>query len=236
MTIRDQINDVLKKYPSLSISSDKGGYILSGEIIMDKSYNDIPLYENYHLKICIPEDFPVHIPAVFDTNDDVPPSFMHFMDDNSFCLGAHCDLRAFLEDQPLLAAFIDEIVMSYLYAVSFFKLYGAMPFGQRSHGIKGMIEAYQERYSTGENYKLLGHFLCIVVGALPYRGHHLCPCGSGKFLRNCHGPKVLHDLRSKYIDDYQRDADFILEELVKMIKRKEQEQIGKDDTSKKLLR
>lgn len=215
MNVKDQVTTALERYPSLSLVSDKGGYTLTGILTLDKSYNDIPVYEDYHIRIFVPEDFPLHIPAVFDTNNDVPSDFMHFLDDGSFCLGAHCDLRSFLEEKPSLTAFIDELLMSYLYSVSYYKLYGLMPFGERSHGVKGMLEAYQERYATGENNQLLAHLLCMVVGAIPYRGHHLCPCGSGKKLRNCHGPKVLRDLQSKYIDDYQNDACYLLERLLK---------------------
>lgn len=47
-------------------------------------------------------------------------------------------------------------------------------------------------------------------GIVPYRGHMLCPCGSGKRLRNCHGPALLRDLTSDYSFFYKLNAAEII--------------------------
>lgn len=209
MSITDQISAVTECYPSLSVISDEDGYTLTGIVTMAKTYNDVPLYDDYHLKIVVSSDFPLHIPSVFDTNNDVPEEFMHFLDDGSFCLGAYCDLRSFLDAHPSLVSFIDEIVMSYLYSVSYYRIYGTFPYGARSHGTEGIIEAYRERYNT-DNDLMLEWLLFCLIGKIPYRGHSLCPCGSGKHLRKCHGGLLIKDIRSSYHDDFQNDAYEIL--------------------------
>ena len=40
-----------------------------------------------------------------------------------------------------------------------------------------------------------------------YRGHHGCPCESGKMLRHCHGRQLL------YVSNYQTPADFLKDYL-----------------------
>lgn len=55
-----------------------------------------------------------------------------------------------------------------------------------------------------ETYKLM-HF----IKSQQYRGHHSCPCGSGKPLRNCHGQAMLRfykDIRIKKIMTDDLDA------------------------------
>ena len=118
--------------------------------------------------------------------------------------------------------------MSYLYAASYFRLYGVLPFGERSHGNEGIREAYCERYGTTDD-KLLSYLLMLVIGEIPYRGHSPCPCGSGKHLRKCHGTKVIEDIRSKYHEDYKIDAYTLLIDYFK----KEERKNGKDCPSKK---
>ena len=209
MSVIDQINAVTEWYPSLSVISGEDGYTLTGIVAMAKTYNDVPLYDDYHLKIVVPADFPTHMPSVFDTNNDVPEEFMHFLNDGSFCLGAYCDLRSFLDAHPSLVSFIDEIVMSYLYSASYYRVYGTFPYGARSHGTEGIIEAYRERYKT-DNDLLLTRLLLRLIGKTPYRGHSPCPCGSGKHLRNCHGGLLIKDIQSVYRDYFQNDAYEIL--------------------------
>ncbi len=209
MSITSQISAVTERYPSLSVIPDEDGYTLTGTVTMAKTYNDVPLYDDYHLKIVVSSDFPSHVPSVFDTNNEVPEEFMHFLADGSFCLGAYCDLRSFLDEHPSLVSFIDEIVMSYLYSVSYYRVYGTFPYGARSHGIKGIIEAYRDRYNTDTDL-LLAQLLFYLIGKKPYRGHSICPCGSGKLFRKCHGGPLIKDIRSIYHDDFQNDAYAIL--------------------------
>lgn len=234
MSVIDQINAVTEWYPSLSVISGEDGYTLTGIVTMAKTYNEVPLYDDYHLKIVVPSDFPMHIPSVFDTNNDVPEEFMHFLDDGSFCLGAYCDLRSFLDTHPSLVGFIDEIVMSYLYSVSYFRTYGVLPYGARSHGVKGKIEAYRERYST-DNDRVLAYLLFCLLGEIPYRGHCSCPCGSGKHLRSCHGAQLIRDICSPYRREYQNDVLDILSYLAKKEERKSTIQNGKSRSSEKQL-
>jgi hypothetical protein len=47
-----------------------------------------------------------------------------------------------------------------------------------------------------------------------YRGHHPCPCGSGKILRKCHGPIMLRLLKIQRNDQFFNDAMYILNSLL----------------------
>lgn len=217
--ILGQINAVIEKYPSLVISSTKDGHEIAGTICMDKTYNDIPLYKEYPLKIVVPETFPLRLPVVYVTDNSIPVGFNHQFTDGSLCLGAQFELFSFLEKSPSLLSYIDEIIMSYLYSAAFWGKYGVFPYGERSHGFKGIWEAFKERYNTEDDVVLI-ELLLYISGEKKYRGHVLCPCGSTKHFRSCHGEQILSDIKSPRYSDYKAEANslisFIRNELSKL--------------------
>ena len=174
MNIIDQIKAVTDKYPSLSVTPNEDGYTLIGTITMSKTYNDVPLYDDYHLKIVVTSDFPEHIPSVFDINDDIPN----------------------------------------------------FPYGDRSHGAEGKLEAYRERYGT-DNDRILAYLLFYLIEEIPYRGHSICPCGSGKKIRDCHGIQLIQDIRSPYRKYFQSDAYDVLDYLATQVERRLKRENGK---------
>jgi len=207
--IKEQIDETLEAYPSLTAKEEDGIYIVSGLFVMNAEYNGIPLYDEYEIEVDVSDHFPGEVPNVKCLGGDIPGSFEHFYDNGALCLGATCELYDFLAMKPSLKSFIDEIVMSYFYTVSYYKRYGIVPFGERSHDIKGIEEAYMERYGVTDQDVLI-ELLLYMVGIQRYRGHTLCPCGSGKKIRNCHGSKLLKDILSPLKPVYQRDAYAIL--------------------------
>ena len=209
LNIKKQVDEALEAYPCLTAKEGDGIYIVSGVLVMNAEYNDIPLYDEYEIEIEVSDKFPSEVPSVRCSSGEIPESFEHFYDDGALCLGAACELHDFLIENPSLKSFIDEIVMSYFYTVSYYRRYGTVPFGERSHGIKGIEEAYMERYGATDQEVLI-KLLLYLVGIQRYRGHVLCPCGSGKKIRSCHGSKLLKDMMSPLKSVYQRDAYAIL--------------------------
>ena len=207
--LEKQIEEVLKKYPNFSVKESEGSFTLSGIFIMNAEYNNVPLYDEYKIEIAVSECFPEEIPLVRELEKNIPSDFEHFYDNGALCLGAACELYDFLSEKRSLSSFIDEIVMSYFYAASYFKRYGVAPYGERSHGVKGIEEAYMERYRVTDRNVLM-HLLLYLTGIQRYRGHLECPCGSGKKFRDCHGGKILKDIMSPLNKVYKSDAYYVL--------------------------
>ena len=69
-------------------------------------------------------------------------------------------------------------------------------FGKR----EGILEYYKELFSVQDGWQVLG--LLKILADDNYKGHTLCPCGSGQKLRNCHG-NLLREIK-----EYQKPADF----------------------------
>lgn len=212
------IADVIKKYPSLSAHSTEKGVLLKGPLVMYSEYNDIPLYDEYEMEIEVPKEFPCLLPTVREVSGSIPSGLNHLLVDGSLCLASGCELIDFANTDGTIVGYIDKYVMNYLYTSSYFSRYGEVPFGERSHGIEGIKEAYMERYNC-ENEDVLIDLLCFLVGIKNYRGHCDCPCGSTKKLRDCHGKLILKDIQSELLPYYRNDAYGILTAYVERRKR-----------------
>lgn len=230
-TLESQISRVLEEHPRLSVQVGEDAYLLTGTLVLNAEYAGIPLYDEYGVEIKVPFDFPMKLPLVRSLDDMIPDGFEHAYADGGLCLGASCDLYTYIEEHNSVSTFISGIVMSYLYSASYFRRYGKVPYGERSHGIQGIIEAYCERYSVQE-LNILIDLLMITGDLKPYRGHLLCPCNSGKRLRHCHGTAILKDLQSPMSSVYKSDARTIIRWYIQRLKKRE-EYHGNKSTAEK---
>lgn len=208
-SLEENIRVCCEKHPTFVISKIDEGYILNGTYILNATFNEVPLYDEYYLEIFIPNDYPKSIPLIKDKGGTVPKELEHFLDDGSFCLGACCEIVDAINLDESIEKFLDTFLVSYLYMSSYFIRYGKLPFTARSHGVKGIEEAYAERYNC-TNRAILMKLLLYLSRKVEFRGHVPCDCGSGKRLRCCHGKKVLEDLKSRQTDYYKNDAITIL--------------------------
>lgn len=204
-SIEDDIALIIQEHPGLIVEKESERYVLYGQLILNHEFNNIPLYDEYEIKLQVPIDFPKSIPGVWETSDKIPEDFGHWYSNGALCLGANCEIAEFIDANPTLAEYINGLLVSYLYTASYYKKYGTVPYGERSHKIKGVIEAYCERYNV-DDIKPLVFLMAYLSGINKYRGHNLCPCGSKKRLRHCHGEQLLRDLNSSRYAILQNDA------------------------------
>ena len=87
-----------------------------------------------------------------------------------------------------VGGFIDNLLVPFLYRFSYIQKYNEEPFPDRAHGLKGIIDFYIQEFNCN-NFDAVINFL-IVLSKKKIRGHHRCPCGSGKLIRNCHKKKI----------------------------------------------
>ena len=94
-------------------------------------------------------------------------------------------------------------VYQYFLSQSHFELTGKWLFGERGHGILGILEYYSEELGT-KDLKFILAFLDYLSMKV-VKGHWECFCGSGKRLRHCHFPKLL-EMREKTPQLVARDS------------------------------
>ena len=73
----------------------------------------------------------------------------------------------------------------YFVSQTYYEVNGVWPFGERSHGMLGVLEAYADLLGVALDSKIVADNLNL-LSRRQIKGHALCPCGSGKRLRQCH--------------------------------------------------
>ena len=167
--------------------------------------------EDLLIKIVFPDNYPDELPKVYETGNRIKTknAYTHFYKDGSACLFYPTE-RYFIfpKDQEFqLKRFLDGPVKNFFFSQLYYIYHNIWIFGQRSHGIKGLLEFYGEHLGIPCDQKNILAVLSYLIKP-QIKGHWSCPCGSDK-LRKCHFEKfrsLNNQIPKKAI---QRDIDFI---------------------------
>ena len=211
-TVAMQIARLRQNYPAMEVvHTDSSSVHLHGRLHIHRSYQGFVLNRTYTVDIYIPVNSE-RLPFVVDAEDAISPTYQHRYSDGMLCLETDVQIRMRFIDGFDLTAWIFEYVEVYFLSYEYYNRYGEFPFGERAHGYAGVLQSFQEHLSTNDlltTYKLMRY-----IARSPYRGHALCPCGSGEKLRKCHGQSALtfyHDDRLRQI--LQNELNAIEKEL-----------------------
>lgn len=215
----EQFIELQSKYPRLRLTQDeKGLFVIRGELDFAASFEDVCIEDSYSIEIILPNDFPNTPPRIIESNNRIPSGY-HMFTDGTLCLGTPVAVKKTFFQTPTLIGFVANNVIPYFYGYSYKCKYGSLPFGELSHGSSGIREFYQEYFDVYDPEKLLG--LLEILAKNNYRGHHNCPCLSGKKVRNCHGMCLLELLKwrssAEFMAEYYGIAKILLEEKEKQI-------------------
>lgn len=187
--IKAQILSVMQEYPDLQvIEKNKQQVRLSGKIHVYRSAQGFILNKYYKVTIVIPSN-ENSLPILIDTENAISSSYVHKYSDGSLCLETDTYIRIKYIDKFELVDWMKNIVEPYFFSYEFFTRFGKYPFGERDHYILGVLQTYQEYFEATDiltTWKLMQY-----LSVKSYKGHHLCPCGSGEKIRNCHGHRIL---------------------------------------------
>lgn len=202
--LEQQVVKLNQKFPGFVYNQNDDRDLVSGILPFCVTYNDRTIKDEYEIEILIPDDYPDRPPTVKETKGKIPEEFHRIKDaDNTLCLGAPIAVAKKFKENSCLLYFVEHQVVPYLFSCSYHKEYGEMPYGELPHGGEGILKHYQETFSIGDELGVLG--LLRILADNDYRGHHSCPCGSGKRIRRCHG-NILRDIKR-----YQSPDDFLYE-------------------------
>jgi hypothetical protein len=190
------VEELLCKYPGLRLRPVAAGeVIIAGTLLFHAEAPDKERIEDeYEIEIAIPESFPKWIPSVRETEGRIPSDF-HKLDDGSLCLGSPTRLLLLLSESPSILAFVERCVIPYLYGYSFYKQYGAMPFGELSHHQEGIREDLASIFGI-KGVEVVCDFVRLASMKKRHANKQSCPCGSSLRLGKCHRLRV-NDLRNR---------------------------------------
>ena len=208
----DQVTEAQDRHPNLELLCEPSGILrVRGRVGFSMEYEFRTIEDHYLLDLQIPADYPEAPPFVFETEGKILKDFGHFMAAGNFCLGAPVEVRRRFAGHKNLLRFIEDQVIPYLFTYSYKRDYGKPPFGELSHGPEGLLQYYMKFFGTSlvEVMRLLK---CLADDFAPPL--MVCPCGGGRKLRDCHGPK-LTELRP-HLSPKQFEIE--LREMIKLVR------------------
>ena len=211
--IKTQLLDFQKAYPNISIIKETEEEIrLKGDFLLHKECCDYQILENYEIEIVIPLGVQ-QFPYVIDVNGYIDPSYRHYYPKTKIlCLETDVRFMVDFVGGFDLLFWMRNYVEAYFFTYEYYMRFDEFPYGERQHGLVGVLEAYQEILdvkSTQEAYDFM-HY----ISTNPYRGHLCCPCNSGKKIRICHGDKMLRFYNSQQLNKLiKKDFEKITEAL-----------------------
>ena len=184
-----------RSYPSLRrVVDDDVHTLLSGALRFEASADGLETNsESFDIELSVPHAFPDRSPQAREYGGRIGADYDHLNPDGILCLAVPIEQRRLFLEQPTLLGFVNRLLVPYLYGYSFWRTHGYHPFGEAAHGPEGILRHYVDTLGLQDPVAALA--VISFVFEHGYRGHHDCPCGSGRRVRVCHGPalRALHD-------------------------------------------
>lgn len=185
----DVIIEMQQFYPDLQISEEREESVkLRGNICVNRKISDFTLYREYKVEILLFKD-ENKLPEVYDIDGQIDSQYPHRYKDGKLCLDTDVAIKIRFENGIDLCLWMQDFVEVFYFSYEYFKRNGEYPFGERKHGSDGVIETYGDYFHVAQKKSILNCLRYITVKG--YNGHDQCPCGSGKYIRKCHGKYIL---------------------------------------------
>lgn len=155
-------------------------------------------YYDYRIAVLPPDNYPASPCLVFCNDPRLPIGNIdrHILSNGQACLAVPGDLHRRWSPATGIVGFLEEFVSPFLAWQVFYDAHGhPPPWGQRAHGVEGIIEFYAEALGIPAGPCIPG-FVPLIARKHSPKGHEICPCGSGLRLRHCHAA-ALSEARSR---------------------------------------
>jgi hypothetical protein len=191
---------VVSKFPDLSWRWHDDVPILKGIYQFKTEYRGIPFQDSFNLKFNFPQNYPENIPLVNELDKKIPDKFHHFTNGN-LCLCTPLEQWLVFSKEPTLENYIKNLLNPYLLSWLWYDKFNEMPWGERSHGVMGLVQSYQEKLNIND----LEHTILFMVKFIKNEMYQRqdCPCGSGLPFRKCH-KKIINRLENQLPQDQLR--------------------------------
>ena len=205
--ISNQITELQNTHQGLSHVTEKDGEIIvSGSLPFEASADGFETITSaFDIELIIPFDYPKNLPRAYEASGEIACEYEHVFDDKKLCLAVPIEERLIFHQEPTLFGFVNRLLVPYLYGYCYWRKYKIHPFDESAHGTKGIVQYYCDKLKLDNEISVLAIISFLYEHG--YRGHHLCPCGSGIKVRNCHG-NTLREVINLHTEDTLRN-DFV---------------------------
>ncbi len=154
----------------------------------------------YGIALGLPENYPKFFPMLFCNDPKLPIDNLdrHIQKGGRACLEVGPEIKRRWPPGSNLIDFLKNLVEPFLAWQVHYDIFGKPPeWGERAHGKDGILQYYAELLGIAVDSNTLG-FMKLISRKNRPKGHEICPCGSGKKLRHCHGGLIYE--KHKLVD------------------------------------
>ena len=186
----DQIAELQAVHSSLTgIEEREDETAIFGALSFEASYDGLAtIADSFEIELLVPKRYPGRLPRVWEMGARIAGDYEHVYPDGRLCLAVPVEERRIFDRHPSLLGFVNELVVPYLYGYCHWRKHDEHPFGEQKHGGEGVAQYYVETLGLKDDSVVLAIVAWLFEHG--YRGHHACPCGSGKIVRKCHGAEL----------------------------------------------
>lgn len=207
-----------KNFPSLQVITESDVVFIRGTLfIFDDEQIEL---DRYSIKIKLLPDYPDSVPVVREIGGRIPrpgenSGDRHLFTNGNCCLFVKEETWKYYPKGMTIVDFIKNIVTYYFLNQTYYELTGKWLWGERQHGIYGIIEFYQEELKS-KDLKLIVAFIQYLAKTT-IKKNRPCYCGSRKKLQNCHY-RVLNNYRGKINPEIAKTSLLLLETELEKIR------------------
>jgi len=184
-----EIQDYLTTYQSeLSADVSDDYVVVEGRLLVTSPEGP---YDFFEVGIILSAEFPSEEPLVWETGGRIERiAARHIFEKTKHCCLGVWEEWLLGSPEHSFTAYMRGPVNDYFVSQTWYESHGDWPYGQRSHDRLGIIESYCEILGIPTNEQRARAHLEL-LSRLELKGHHPCPCGSGRRLRRCHWDRML---------------------------------------------
>jgi hypothetical protein len=197
-----EVRAVRERYPGLH---QVDGYTLEGSFDLNASFEEVVIVDAFSIRLVALPDYPESLPLMSEVGgrtDAIAAKYcikdlrqLHRNPNGTACLCVKQMERRKVPRESDLNLFIEELVVPYLYGLSYFDNNGLWRWGEHSHGALGLLEFYAEgdTNSSIDELRVVGLTMRLEKNwkefykqiKRPSADRH-CVCGSQRPFSKCH--------------------------------------------------
>lgn len=177
--------------PDLVVRKAQSGFIIEGKFYVTDGPNDEGPLDCFEIKIEVSDDYPQSEPRVFELGGRIPRDIDRHMYDGPRCCTCVWEEWLAISDDTSFKAFIIGPLRNFFLSQIYYERHKKWPFGERSHGIEGLLESASQILGQRVDFQQAVSLL-KAISSREIKGHWLCPYGCGIKLRKCgHRQRLL---------------------------------------------
>lgn len=190
-----------ENFPTLHFVMEKDVVFIRGALHLPE------LNDFYSIEIELLPDYPKSVPLVREIGGRIRRNgIRHIWTSGDCCLFVEEETFRYYPEGTTIKDFIQKIVTGHFINQKHFELTGKWLNGDRSHGIEGKLEFYEEELKTKNRYAIFRFIQSLAKDHI--KDYQICFCGSRKKLGNCHF-RFLKEYRKKIKPEIARKTLYL---------------------------